>query len=250
MIINLAETGGGKATISYTGNHTTQVVTSGSKKYRIYTLTGSGTLTIKNASKNSGIWACGGGANGLTAGRGGGGAYASSYSGKIPNGTYTVLIGSAGGTSSVGSLTSANGASGSNGGTGGGGSGKGDGIAKYPFSDSTNFYCHCAGGGGGQHADWKLSTNQSTYSTYGSGGSNGSNGGTYGSGIAGGNYGGGKGGTARAEQLSTYGAPGGNATFYGSGGGGGGYATSETASSDSGAGGAGYQGVVYIRVPA
>ena len=41
-----------------------------------------------------------------------------------------------------------------------------------------------------------------------------------------------------------------SATFYGSGGGGGGYAKSGGSTTDKGIGGAGYQGVVYIRVPA
>ena len=247
MIINLAETGGGKATISYTGNYTTQTITSDGKKYQLYTLTGSGTLTIKNASKKSGIWACGGGARGgggygstssAGGGDGGGGGYADSYAGKIANGTYTVLIAGAGGTTSVGSLVTANGASGKNGGTGGGGSGKGDGKSKYPFDDTVNFDPHCGGGGGGQWSFRDVSKPYADGGSEGNGGTNGGNGGS--SGSTGGAKGGGNGGYA--------GSKGNAATFYGSGGGGGGGEGSTQYSGSGGSGGSGYQGVVYVRV--
>lgn len=157
MIFNL-EGGGGKASITYTGTHTTQTITSGGKKYLLYTLTGSGTLTIKGASKDTAIWLCGGGAGGgsgsgglsyASGGAGGGGGYSASHTGKIANGAYTVTVASAGGQSSFGSIVTASGASGRNGGTGGGGSGKGDGKSKYPFDDTVNFDPHCGGGGGG-----------------------------------------------------------------------------------------------------
>lgn len=249
MIFNL-EGGGGKATITYTGAHTTQTITSGGKKYLLYTLTGSGTMTIKNASRESGIWVCGGGAGGTNGGgsytgayggNGGGGGYAKSYNGKIANGTYTVLVGTAGGKSSVGDLVIANGATGKNGGTGGGGGGKGDGKSKYPFDDTINFEPHCGGGGGGRWQFTDISQPYPSSGSEGNGGTNGGNGGSSG-GYTGGAKGGGNGGYP--------GSNGGAATFYGSGGGGGGGMASTQTSTSSGAGGAGYQGVVYIRVPA
>ena len=252
MIFNM-EGGGGKATIAYTGTHTTQTITSGGKKYMLYTLTGSGTLTIKGTSKDTSIWLCGGGAAGKKAstiyGVGGGGGYAASYSGKVTNGVYAIAIGAASGTTSFGSLVTAKGATGVNGGTGGGGYGKGDGIAKYPFADTANFKCHCAGGGGGESKQYATGGSATTR-TGGIGGTNGGDGGDTGSGTAGGDYGGGQGGDAYVTYDEAYAWGGESATFYGSGGGGGGYAKSGGSTTDKGIGGAGYQGVVYIRVPA
>ena len=119
--------------------------------------------------------------------------------------------------------------------------GSGDGIAKYPFGDSTTFKSHCAGGGGGPASFYDHSQPYPTTTSGGNGGSNGGNGGYAGSGSgAGGDYGGGRGGSYGGSA----------ATFYGGGGGGGG-ANGDNNSGGSGyAGGAGYQGVVYIRVPA
>ena len=249
MIFNL-EGGGGKASITYTGTHTTQTITSGGKKYLLYTLTGSGTLTIKGASKDTAIWLCGGGAGGgsgsgglsyASGGAGGGGGYSASHTGKIANGAYTVTVASAGGQSSFGSIVTASGASGANGGSGGGNGGRGDGIAKYPFGDSTTFKCHCAGGGGGLASFYDHMQPYPTTTSGGNGGSNGGNGGYAGSGSgAGGDYGGGRGGSYGGSA----------ATFYGGGGGGGGGNGDNNSGGSGYAGGAGYQGVVYIRIPA
>jgi hypothetical protein len=66
----------------------------------------------------------------------------------------------------------------------------------------------------------------------------------------GGTYGGGKGGDAgKAAVTNAYTVQNGSAaTFYGGGGGGGGVAI--TGGVDAGSGGKGYQGVVYIAIPA
>ena len=167
------------------------------------------------------------------------------------SGNYTVSIAGAEGASSIAkdgtALCTANGASGKNGGTGGGGGGKGDGIAKYPFGDSTAYKCHCAGGGGGvsvNHTDM----GSPTRSYVGSGGSNGSVG-RSGDGTAGGTYGGGNGGSASAgASQSPFASNGSAAFFYGSGGGGGGYAYDLWNGTATGAGGAGYQGIVYLLI--
>ena len=242
-----------KKTMTYSGDHTSKTITSGGVEYTLYTITGSGTLTVEGEFADTSIWLCGGGANGqkgsTSYGYGGGGGYAASHTGKIEQGTYTVTIGAAAGTTSFGSLATAKGASGKNGGTGGGNYGKGDGIAKYPFADTANFKCHCAGGGGGESKQYATGGSATTR-TGGIGGTNGGDGGDTGSGTAGGDYGGGQGGDAYVTYDEAYAWGGESATFYGSGGGGGGYAKSGGSTTDKGIGGAGYQGVVYIRVPA
>ena len=70
-------------------------------------------------------------------------------------------------------------------------------------------------------------------------------------GGTGGNKGGGKGGAASDSSLygSSYTYNGTGATFYGSGGGGGGSHVNAYVEASPGSGGAGYQGVVYLRVP-
>ena len=246
MIFNL-EGGGGKATITYTGAHTTQTITSGGVSYTLYTITGSGTLTVKGSQKNADVWLCGGGARGMTgsSGSGGAGAYCAQASNQKLKGTYTISVGSAQGKTSFGDLLSVNAVSGKSGGTGGGnningGSGTGDGKSKYPFGDTVNFAPHCAGGGGGGYGDGSLYNQHKG----GQGGTNGGNGTSNNpssdavAGGPGGNRGGGTGGHGTSS-----GTTGTAATFYGSGGGGAGYAAQWSA-------GAGYQGVVYIRIPA
>ena len=216
------------------------------------------------------MWLCGGGANGLGGdasggGRGGGGAFCAQYDSQKLSGVYTIAIASGGGNSSITTngnvVFLANGASGANGGTGGGGSdgngGTGDGVAKYPFSDSTTFQCHCAGGGGGSgkyvtNYDWDNYTEYSNVAYAGNGGSNGAAGGKGSSPVtysarnaSGGSVGGGTGGSKSAGSA---------ATFYGSGGGGGG-SEDYSISHDPGyanrsySGGSGYQGIVYLLVP-
>lgn len=274
MIFNLTA-GSGKAKITYSGTHTTESYTANGKTYTLYKITGSGTLTVKGRAKGVAVWLCGGGANGTNLsnvyddrGYGGAGAYAASTENQTLSGTYTVTVGAAQGATSFGTLLSVNAVSGRNGGSGGGGAGgytsdtnsgmpasgyvggTGDGLSKYPFGDSVAFHPHCAGGGGGAY--YRGSDLQ--WFTGGAGGSNGGGGGAgmYSqssslSGGIGGNYGGGAGGSS----SNSGGNGGSSAKFYGSGGGGGGCkVVPYTWSPDSGSGGAGYQGIVYIRVPA
>ena len=67
MIFNMA-CGGGKPRITYTGAYTAQSYTADGKPYTLYTLTGSGTLTVRGRARHAGVWLCGGGANGMTGG--------------------------------------------------------------------------------------------------------------------------------------------------------------------------------------
>ena len=237
-----------KAEFAYSGAYTLKQITSGGVTYDLYTLTGSGTLTVTGTAKNAAIWGCGGGANGgsgyggMTSaggGYGGGGGYAADYLGDIADGAYVVTVAAAGGATSVGSLLSANGASSRDGGSGGGGNGKGDGKSKYPFDDTVNFEPHCAGGGGGE---WREKDTNFEYTSgyVGTGGTNGSKG-KRGDGNTGGVKGGGNGGYYYQAGKS--------ATFYGSGGGGGGGEADAYEGGQGYSGGSGYQGVVYIRVP-
>lgn len=205
------------------------------------------------------VWCCGGGANGGTGaasfegsgtypGYGGAGAYCAQYSGTIAEGTYTVQIAARNGASSFGTLLSTPVVSGKIGGTGGGSNGTGDGIIKYPFGDTTSFYPHCGGGGGGiadRYDTWAANGHNYVYG--GNGGTNGSDGGS-GNGATGGDRGGGNGGTANGSNNG-YATNGGSATFYGSGGGGGGSWGSSQWTGSAAGGGSGYQGVMYIRVP-
>ena len=251
------------------------VVTMGGTQYRLLTITQSG--TVKFAEPVTGeVWMCGGGTSGrssnagLAVRAGGGGAGAFTASGQVAlSGSMVAVVGSGGatmstdvggynfgGASSFGGIATSVGFSanskiyyGVRGGTGGGSSGNtaagtGDGVTKYPFGDSTYFaHPHCGGGGaGGSYAN-------SSSARY-SGGAGGTNGGSgakgadsvgnamYCTGGAGGEYGGGRGGNHNES-----GTP---AAYYGSGGGGGGYYYS---GSKFGNGGAGYQGVIYIRIP-
>lgn len=246
---------------SYTGAHTVSDVTVDGVACKLYTLTGSGTLTVSGGAVQ--YWMCGGGAGGAAGkigaapstsqetdnvggGNGGGGGFTDS--GTLSTGTYVVAIGAGGATDANGSNTSisaysagggnANGNGGSGGGAVGyagfisnsykhidGTPGTGDGLSKYPFGlESLN--AHCAGGGGG--CLWyyrKFTSSQITNMRYtgGNGGSNGANG----SNDVSGSVDGGRGGTYGGGAGATYGtfsglATGGDASFYGSGGGGGG----------------------------
>lgn len=261
MIFNL-EAGGGKATITYTGTHTTEPYTADGKAYTLYKITGSGTLNVKGKAKGVDIWLCGGGANGDSSG--GAGAYCSQLDNADLKGDYAITIGAAGGATTFGSLLSVAAVSGKNGGTGGGSGdywsrtgGTGDGKNKYPFGDTTNFDPHCAGGGGGsgQYYTGNYDEYNDNSRQGGKGGTNGGSGGRASTGVyswnnaAGGNKGGGTGGAKRSGSA---------ATFYGSGGGGGG-CDGDRYSYVEGIGfrnnkyysdGAGYQGIVYVCVPA
>ena len=253
------------------------IVTMSGKQYRLLTLTKSGTLTVTEDVQAE-VWLCGGGTSGAvnhtntTQGGGGAGAYAESGTVTL-SGSMAAVIGAGGkeiavdtansssaisynggGKSSFGGISvnaiagKASSYKGVSGGTGGGAVTStiptGDGKSKYPFGDSSYFKCHCAGGGGGGlYVDF---LDAITRENGGNGGTNGGNGGKAGSGStssagAGGDYGGGAGGSGSSVAANRSGKA---ASFYGSGGGGSGHYTLNC-----GNGGAGYQGVIYIRIP-
>lgn len=262
---------GSSVNVSYTGEYTVSDVTVNSVACKLYTLTGSGTLTVSGGAVQ--YWMCGGGASGnkytywsdIGGTNGGGGGYTST--GPLSAGNYIVTIGAGGSSASDGSATSigdslsANGgyASG-NGGSGGGGGeqstystaasyGSGEGVSTIPFGLS-DLKAHCAGGGGGAY--YSKSSKKETKYNGGKGGTDGGNGAdkvlaSYGNarGGTGGTYGGGNGGayvSANNNHQAT------SATFYGSGGGGAYYHASS--STYNGTPGSGYQGVAYVLVPA
>lgn len=249
--------------IGYTGAYTDQPeVTMSGKKYRMLTLTGSGTLTV-DAEVKADVWMCGGGAGGAGGDGGAYGDYCCGGAGAYTAESYgitldkngivaTVGAGSAGVSGDIplgASATSfgnikTNTVKGKNGGTGGGGGtgaapgGKGDGVNKHPFSDSTAFLDPCCGGGGGGH----LTDNEEDEDlSGGNGGTNGGDGGVL-QAEKGGVKGGGNGG------VGSYGS-GSAATYYGSGGGAGAFFCTSKGSVRGGSGGAGYQGVIYVRIP-
>lgn len=259
--------------INYTGAHQDYgVVQMNDGDYRLLAFTSSGTLTI-DKPVNCEVCVVGGGANGneeLDYGHGnnshgGAGAYMKNQVIEAFEGG-AVVVGAAQGVSSIGGVSVAA-VSGVNGGTGAGimfyYPATGDGLSKYPFGDESYELWvgkpHCAGGAAGGHTVRTTpdSDGNDRYEHYqgGDGGTNGGNGGTvkelnlsaYSSntpGGSGGAYGGGNGG-AVASQTSA----GGNATYYGSGAGGGGHFEYYTENSKTLAGGVGYQGIVYMRIP-
>lgn len=257
--------------INYTGNMTDEIVTMGDgNQYRLLTLTSSGTLNVQK-EVIADIWLCGGGAGGIAGnsnypGAGGGGGYVNSAAGQKVK-SVVAVVGAAAGASSFGSIT-ANGGSGKNGGSGGGGSyyvygGTGAGVTTYPFGDTTYFNGkpHCAGGGGGGQCDFDTAREAAGKDAYAcadgcAGGSNGASksteyvtqryywpGWSYAKGGSGGLYGGGKGCNCQYEGA------GGSASFYGGGGGGGMQRTEDDSLDSTTSGGAGYQGVIYVRIP-
>lgn len=250
--------------ISYTGNHTDQVVTMGDgKQYRLLTLTSTGTLTLEE-KVNAEVWLCNGGKSGSkgsvnTSSKnyyGGNGGAGGNFSwGNVSFDKTTVTIASANGTSSFG-LTLSSSGTGAGGGKGGqsvyynsprGANGAGGSAASAdtrPFKDSYFTQYPCAGGGGGE-----LSHTGTKY--YGGcGGSSTTAGATGSSSIkcVGGNTGGGRGGYV-AGTFTIASNPGDAATYYGSGGGGGSTDFDNSEQYGSGNGGAGYQGICYIRIP-
>lgn len=264
MIFNLAEWKREQTpVVTYSGAYTTKTITVNGVQYTLYTITGSGTLTItKKAATGVDLWMCGGGSNGQKY-RGGGGGYFAQKTGLTMaiGSIYTITIGGAQGTTSIAqggtSIASASGTTTRNGASGGGGAGAnnektagtGGGLSTRPFGDSVNFpSLPCAGGGGGGDEKW---SNGAAYAWYpgGDGGTNGGNG-TAGAaqstgstskdshGGAGGATGGGKGQAGNGSNWAQA------ATFYGSGGGGGRISYEDKTSRA-----AGYQGVLYIRVP-
>lgn len=253
---------------TYTGTYAESELSIGGVAYTMLTITGSGTLTV-NRAISADVWLCGGGGNGasgngwpasfpnVSGGGGGGGGYIASANVQLSS-DITCVIGAAAGATSLGSTVASaggsasdqNGGSGASGGggtynregSGAGGSGDGSNTVPAGFGVSDP---HCAGGGAG---GFFASGN---YCNGGAGGSNGGNGGNPNrvsdsptSGGAGGTKGGGAGGRAVFGNISAN--AGSSATFYGGGGGGGGQAGDQS-STGSGAGGSGYQGVIYIR---
>ena len=255
--------------VTFSGAHTISDITIDGKAYKLMTMTGSGTLTV--AGEGVRYWMCGGGGNGGTSsatgsgaswtyysGAGGGGGYVKT--GILSGGRWTVLIGSAGSETSMSkgtnTITAGGGADTGAGGTAGGCAqafayptltvittyAYGTGVSTYPFG-LVPLYAHCAGGGSGAFGQSNPAGKKNGYN----GGTNGGDGTTIQSsgtaaGGTGGTKGGGDGGVgANSASLRAGGA----ATFYGAGGGGGGMWLSST-----GTGGAGYQGVAYVLVPA
>lgn len=257
---------------SYTGRSSVRDVTIDGVEYTVLTLTSSGTLTV-NRPIDTDIWMCGGGGNGgngtqfLTyansvnnSAGGGGGGHITTAPMQL-TGSMTCVIGAARGTSEFGETTAAggktpsnqNGGAGASGGGGGllwrvntdvcvaGTGGRGSGSSTIPTLFGLTDR-HCAGGAGGVLI-WD------GFRWSGVGGSNGGNGApgdiTERNGrpqaILGGEKGGGMGRGSMNETWNSH-----NATFYGSGGGGGSCSYGTTEASDR-TGGAGYQGVVYIR---
>lgn len=259
--------------LAYTGTMTQSSITVDGAAYTLYTITDSGTLTVKGKG-TADIWACGGGANGQLSGSygagGGGGYFSQILNQEFAEGNYTVTIGAAQGASSITSggttILTAAGTTTQHGASGGGGmsyvfagyskTGTGKGKSTIPFGDIINFTLYpCAGGGGSSYRTYETDDYGITRFTSGEGGTGGSNGANGEDGevatnssnvmyIAdGGATGGGKG--CNPSSVSTTYAPT-SATYYGSGGGGGRmYITSSNIIY-----GYGYQGVMYIRVPA
>lgn len=255
--------------ITYSGAYTDQKdVTMSGKVYRLLTLTGSGTLTLP-AELKADVWLCNGGNGGGYGGTGGGGGRLKQSDG-ITLATSTVCTVGAGGAGSSADIgTSASGLStfgtisptangmttqSGTGASGGGGGAlnalrTGDGVTTVPFGDTSYFYQHSAGGGGGGCED----RSEEYLGTGGAGGSNGADGSAisgYSSNVkggAGGTRGGGTGGQGVSSGTACNAAA---ATYYGSGGGGGGIYFNKSGSlRNPGTGGAGYQGVIYVRIP-
>lgn len=249
--------------IGYSGDYTDQadVVMSG-KHYRLLTLTGSGTLTL-DQSVMADVWLCAGGNGGRGGGKfgGGGGKFVQSDGLQLDASTVcTIGAGATGSassqssTSGIGSTTTfgslravqetgtyrarhgaSGGGDGGNPSTSSDAAGNGGGLSTVPFLETAVFDPHSAGGGGGGY-----SSGGNVY-TGGAGGSDGAGGGASGTGSSDGGPGGVKGGGAGGTPDNN----GSDATFYGSGGGGGG----ESEKNVSERGGAGYQGVIYVRIP-
>jgi hypothetical protein len=224
------------------------VVTMAAGSFRLLEVKQSGTLFFNEDQAKRGISSdvclVGGGQNGNAyGGRGGGGGQMVHLNDLTIYGDILAVIGAAGGTTSMtyvydqGIRTAAAG-TGTGGGAGGynQGQGAGDGIAKYPFGDIAHFNIHCGGGGGGGY----LNSDTSAKGKGGNGGTNGGNGGAGGSGSD----------ANGAAGDSSAGAGGsGHASYYG-GGGGGGYRWIYNGNEMSSGYGLGYQGVIWIRIPA
>ena len=241
-----------KLAISYTGNHTDQLVTMGDgKQYRLLTLTSTGTLKMDEAV-NAEVWFCNGGENGAVATSSGGGKGGNGGNVRrkktISTKTAVVTIGAGGsGATSVKTdsetisaetfRTPQGGGGGTGGDSGWGANGAGAAYSIMPFEDSYFTKKPCAGGGGGA----AYITSKDGASNGGGGASNttaGTSPTTSNTGGSGGATGGGTGGKSNssANVAAT------SASYYGSGGGGGGLRGT------AGSGGSGYQGICYIRI--
>lgn len=276
----------GAKLISYTGDYTESLVEIDGVAYTLYTLTTSGTLTVEG----EGIlfWMCGGGSGGgdaygtISSWNGTGGSGGHPLQGMLPAGEYAVVIGAGGkgksgdtegnpgSATKIGSAFTAEGGEDITSGASGGGVKAnitknsyqdwvpmtGEGVSTLPFGLS-ELGPHCAGGASG--GIFYKGETQTRSATGSNGGSNGSKatkikfGSTESAatGGKGGDKGGGKGGDGDSSSTNKDGA---DATFFGSGGGGGGnyfkYSSSGSHTSRKGVGGAGYQGVLYIAIPA
>lgn len=230
---------------------------------KIVLLTSSGTLNIPVAGKYS-VFCIGGGASCAYGYWGGGGSgYVTYDTYDVPAGDITITIGSAGGTTSFGTITSASGGSMSsnyNGGDGGAGGGAGSATGSNKKGGKGYF----GGGGGGGGAQGSSSTSGGAAGAGGSHGGNGGSGGSsrasggatagstgksasseagalyysgsYGGGSAGGNYGGGGGGGGGFGAVGGKGGPGPTSSYgsWGGGGGGGGGVAGGTGGAGSG----------------
>lgn len=262
MIFNLAEwkhtvTGD----VTYSGACTRRAITVDGTQYGLYEITGSGILRLVDKSLSGvDIWGCGAGAQGLTTEKGGGGGYFTQVGNQtLSSGNYSVIIGTQRGTTYIKNgdtiILSANSATDENGASGGGGGtsstsltpgGSGGGVSTVPFGDTVNFTSYPCAGGGGTSSRRKDDSGTIAVWYSAKGGDGGSNGSDGGSGATfskennvytsiGGATGGGNG-----TNFSTSGAAVKAATYYGSGGG---------AGNSIHSGGAGYQGVIFMRVP-
>lgn len=280
MIFNLMDNARRSAglELAYTGTMTQSSITVDGAAYTLYTITDSGTLTVKGKGVAD-IWCCGGGANGLYStydkSGGGGGYFAQADAQSLATGDYTVTIGAAQGTTSIvkgdDTVLTAAGATGKNGASGGGGfcyvrvgpgatttlaaPGTGGGVSTRPFGDSVNFTSFPCAGGGGSYDDNTYDEGDDYSYASSAGGAGGSNGGSGKAatslgwnmdgavGGSGGATGGGKGSSKSGKEPES-------ATYYGSGGGGGSKYQYVSGGGSYYIYGYGYQGVMYIRIPA
>lgn len=279
---------------NYTAGYTYRTIVADDQRYRLITLTHSGTITFLEEYVGD-VWLCGGGEGGggggatpymdgytagIQSGHGGGGGRCAFENNVALRGSIPVIIGArgkggargvskswgngeysehstpgdAGGKTSFGDL-GADGGKNASGGSGGGlprvvasnypYKGLGDGISTVPFFDTQNFDPLCAGGASGTLYEY---SHNPPYQTGCDGGSNGSNSGpstpSYSEvpiSAKGGFNGGGFGGSSGSLG-------GGNGANFGAGGGGGEASAmyGEYSGTD---GGAGYNGVVMIRIP-
>lgn len=229
------------------------------REYRLLEVKQSGTLTFDGHQLDTGVpvdvCLVGGGANGMTGGKGGEGGEVINVFRMLHNDLIVVVgAGGSGITSVSGGISKSTHVAGfgntapitgyNTGGSGGGGgryNSAGIGLLQstYPFGDSLYFQPHAGGGGGG---GYYTSSGPIAY-IGGAGGANGNNGSN--AINSGSSYAGGSAGDSSAGAGGSRSSSGSNATYYGGGGGGGG-----TNGGSSYSGGSGYQGVIWIRIPA